>query len=65
MAIVFLIMTVLGLPSCFLFYSGNTQFQTNLKGIIAVTSLGNIGDGIPTCANGGRVTDLKKERRKA
>ena len=52
MAIVFLILFILGLPSCFLFYSGNTAFDGNFKGLITAVSLGNIGDGRPACSTG-------------
>jgi hypothetical protein len=52
MAIVFLIMTILAIPTCILFYSGNTTYDGNFKGLLTAVSLGNIGEARPSCNTG-------------
>ena len=52
MACVFLALSLLSLPALCLYYSGNTVFAGDVKGVIRVTSLGNIGAARPVCNTG-------------
>jgi hypothetical protein len=42
----------------FFFYSGNTEYEGGMKGIITALSMGNIGEARTAC-NSGKYSDLR------
>jgi len=55
----YMVLCVLSIPALMVYYSGNTAYRFDFKGLIVKTSLGNIGVARPACNTGDSVIYLQ------